>query len=268
MPRIGLMIDAPDKYPSWHDFDRDLAVVAGLGFHGIEAGIRDPSQLDAERLQRTLAAHGLALFSWTTGRSYFEDHLCLASPDPENRVRAIDRLKVHADLSARTGALVVVGQMQGFLSDEPDRHRGNERTVDCLRRVAEYAERTGARFALEPVNRFEVAYNHTAAEVLPLVDQIGSPALEIMLDTFHINIEESSLTEPFKLTAGRLCHLHVMDNHRGLFGAGHLDMAGMLRAATETGYSGPWVCASFGPQSLAVRAGTVIDYLSRHDLLA
>ena len=269
MPKLGLMIDAPDRYPGWDKFEQDLAVLAKLGFDGVELAIRDPAALDAERLAGLLARHGLELLSWTTGRSYFEDHLCLTSADDTVRARAVERLSAHADFSARfRGAVVVVGQMQGFGSDEPDRETANVRTVDCLRRVMPHAEPIGARFALEPVNRFEVGHNYTAAEVLPLVDRIGSPALDIMLDTFHINIEENSLIEPFELTAGRLRHLHVMDNHRGLFGAGHLDMAQILYASLENGYREAWVCGSFGPESLEVRAGAVMDYLMRKGLRA
>jgi 5-keto-L-gluconate epimerase len=268
MTEIGLMIGAPHQYSSWEDYERDLALLAGLGFNGIEMGIRDPRELDVARLDKSLAVYGLKLLSWTTGSSYFEDHLCLTVPDAVVRARAVDRLKAHADLSAHFGAVVVVGQMQGFKSDEPDRDRANERTVECLRQVAAYAESAGGRFALEPVNRFEVGHNYTAAEVLPLVDRIASPAFDIMLDTFHINIEESSLTAPFRLTAGRLRHLHVMDNQRALLGAGHLDLALMLRTSLETGYQGPWVFGSFGPESLAVRAGAVTGYLARTGLMS
>jgi D-psicose/D-tagatose/L-ribulose 3-epimerase len=158
--------------------------------------------------------------------------------------------------------------MQGFKRDEPDRNTANARTVEGLKQVADYAAARGVTLVLEPVNRFEVGHNHTAAQVLDLVDRIGSPALTIMLDTFHINIEESSLDGPVHLVGNRLGHVHVFENHRGLFGTGHMDLGRILRATLEIGYRGYWVFGDFSPNSLPVRAAAALDLLQRARLLA
>ncbi len=268
MPKIGFMVNPPHKYPAWEGFEENLAVLAHLGYDGIEIGLGDPAGLDVDRLGKSLADHGLHLCSIATGASYFDENLCLTSPDASVRARAVERLKAHVDLAARFGSVIVIGQMQGFKSDEPDRETANTRTVECLREVAEYAETKGVLLVLEPVNRFEVGHNHTAAEVLEVIDRVGSPALTIMLDTFHINIEEASLDGPVRLVAGRLGHVHVFENHRGLFGTGHIDLGLILRATIETGYRGYWVCGDFSPNSLPVRAAAVMDFLRRTKLIA
>ena len=262
-PKIGFMFKSLDEYPSWELFERDLAVLAELGYDGIEIGMADPAGLDVDRLAQALSAHGLRLCSISTGASYFEDGLCLTSADASVRARAVERLEAHVDWVAPFGARIVVGQMQGFQSDEPDRDTANARTVACLRQVARHAEEQGVLLVLEPVNRHEVGHNHTAAEVLEVVDQIGSPALTIMLDTYHINIEESSLDGPVRLVGNRLGHLHVFENHRGLFGTGHVDLGVILRTTIEVGYQGYWVFGDFSGNSLPVRAAAVMDFLKR-----
>lgn len=268
MPKIGFMTHAPLDYPSWTAFDQDLNTLAQLGYDGIEIGLADPAGLDADRLEKTMAERSLDVCSVATGASYFDEGLCLTSPDASVRARAVKRLRAHVDLAARFEALIVIGQMQGFKSDEPDRDTANARTVECLQEVASYAETKEVPLVLEPVNRFEVGHNHTAADVLELIDRVASPALTIMLDSFHINIEESSLDGPVRLTAGRLGHVHVFENHRGLFGTGHMDLGLILRTTLEIGYQGYWVFGDFSPNSLQVRATAVMDFLRRAKLLA
>ena len=129
------------------------------------------------------------------------------------------------------------------------------------------SEATDVRLVLEPVNRFEVGHNHTAVEVLEVIDRVGSPSLTIMLDTFHINIEETSLDGPVRLTASRLGHVHVFENHRGLFGTGHVDLGLILQATLETSYQGYWVFGDFSSNSLAARAAAVMDFLRRAELM-
>jgi sugar phosphate isomerase/epimerase len=263
MPKFGFMLDAPYKYPAWDAFDADVAELARLGYHGIELGLGDPARLDTERLVKSLSRHGQALAGIATGASYFEEGLCLTSPDISVRVRAVDRLKAHIDLAARLGGVIVIGQMQGFKSDEPDRNSANARTVECLKQAAEYAAARGVALMLEPVNRFEVGHNHTAVEVLELVEIIHSPALTIMLDTFHINIEESSLDGPVYLVGERLGHMHVFENHRGLFGTGHMDLGRILRATLEVNYQGYWIFGDFSPNPLPIRAAAAMDFMRR-----
>jgi sugar phosphate isomerase/epimerase len=268
MPKLGFMIDVPHQYTSWDTFDADLAELAQMGFHGIELSLSDPGRLDLGRFEEALANRGLELSGVQTGASYFEDGLCLVAADASIRARAVERLKAHVDLAERFGSVIVIGQMQGFKRDEPDRESANGRVAECLREVSAYAEVKDVRLVLEPVNRFEVGHNHTAAEVLEVLDLIGSPALTIMLDTFHINIEESSLAGPVRLSSGRLGHVHVFENHRGLFGTGHMDLGLILRTTLESGYQGYWVFGDFSSNPLPVRGEAVIDFLRRAGLMA
>jgi sugar phosphate isomerase/epimerase len=267
MPKIGFMLPPPAGYPAWEAFEQDLSVLAELGFDGVELALGDPAQLDQGRLAHALERHRLQMCSIGTGASYFEDGLCLINPQAEVREAAVERLKAHVELAARFGSVVVVGQMQGFQRDEPDPKVANARTAACLQEVAEYATETGVLLVLEPINRFEVGHNHTTAEVLALIDRVGSQALTIMLDTFHINIEEGSLDGPVRLVGDRLGHVHVFENHRGLFGTGHVDLGCILRATLDVGYGGYWVFGDFSPNSTRERAIGAVDFLHRSQLL-
>ncbi len=267
MPKPGFMLRSPLEYSSWSSFGEDLATVADLGFEGVEIHMGDPADIDAVRLRGALGDRELELCSIATGPSYSDEGLCLVSPEASVRANAAERLKAYVDVGERFGSVIVVGLMQGLKRDEPDRGRANGRLVECLWQVAAYAERKGVLLVVEPINRFEVGHNHTAAGVLEVLDRVRSPSLTVVLDTFHINIEESSLEGPVWLVGDRLGLVHVLENHRGLFGSGHMDLARILRATLEIGYEGYWVFGDFSPNSLAARATAVMDYLRQADLI-
>jgi sugar phosphate isomerase/epimerase len=91
---------------------------------------------------------------------------------------------------------------------------------------------------LEPLNRYESDIIHNTAEGLAFLEEVGHSHLGLLLDTFHVNIEEPSLYDCFRqaLTARRLWHVHLGDSNRLPPGQGHLDFAGIVTALREGGY--------------------------------
>lgn len=231
-----ILVDPPKAFGPFSDLERALNRLADLGYRGVEFSLTHPLGFDLSALERALKAAGLALPSLLTGWSYFNEGLCLCSPDASVRDRAVDRLLGHLDVAARFNALLVVGQMQGFLRDEPDEKVANGRIAECLGRVARAAEAKGASLVLEPVNHLQVGFNHTVVQALGLIRRAGSPALKPMVDTFHMNIEERSVTDPIRAVGASLAHVHLCETNGGLLGSGHLDFPTVFRALSDIGY--------------------------------
>jgi D-psicose/D-tagatose/L-ribulose 3-epimerase len=160
----------------------------------------------------------------------------LSVADRSIRERAVARLTDYVDLAAVLGAVVVVGLMQGRRSDEPDPGAAHGRIADCLRRVAEHAERAGARVVIEPVNHLQVGFHNDVAAAAGLASEVGSPALGYMLDTMHLNIEERSVEGAIRRHGAGAGHFHLCETHGGAFGAGGLDFAGVFAALRAVGY--------------------------------
>jgi D-psicose/D-tagatose/L-ribulose 3-epimerase len=78
-----------------------------------------------------------------------------------------------------------------------------------------------------------------------VIDRVDSPACGIMLDTFHMNIEERSLGDAIRATGSRLKHLHACENDRGAPGSGHVPWTEVADACRDIGYDGPVVIESF-----------------------
>lgn len=107
------------------------------------------------------------------------------------------------------------------------------RSVENVRKAGKVAKECGVDFCLEVLNRFEGYLINTCEECRQFVDEVGEDAVKIMLDTFHMNIEEDSMTDAILLAGDKLGHFHVGENNRRLPGKGRLpwyEIGAALRA--------------------------------------
>ena len=118
--------------------------------------------------------------------------------------------------------------------------------VQALEECSEVAAKEKVRFALEPLNRYETDLIHTVADGLDLVERVGAENFGLLLDTFHMNIEEPEIEASIRLAGDRIFHFHVADSNRWHPGAGHLDFNSILDVLFETGYQG-FVSGEFMP---------------------
>ena len=111
-----------------------------------------------------------------------------------------------------------------------------KRSVKNVRTVGKIAQACGVEYCLEVLNRFEGYLLNTCAECRQFVEEVDVPAVKIMLDTFHMNIEEDSMTEAILLAGDRLGHFHVGENNRRLPGKGNLPWYQIGSALRAIGY--------------------------------
>ncbi len=239
MPKFSyILVDRPDAFGSFEGFKKVLARLKELGYAGVEFNLTDPPGFEIDALLRYVQQIDLPVVSFLTGANYFGEGLCLSSPNAEIRERAIARLGWCAGVAAQFGAVMVVGQMQGFLSDEPDRALGMRRIAESMKRVTEAAESHGATIVFEPVNHLQTGFNNSLTEVMALAAEIGSPHFKAMLDSFHMNIEETSMTEPIERLGKGMGHFHLCESNGNVMGSGHLKFRPILRALRDIKYPG------------------------------
>jgi len=111
-----------------------------------------------------------------------------------------------------------------------------ERSVNNVRTVGRIAGDCGVEYCLEVLNRFEGYLLNTCAEAKKFVEQVDEPNVKIMLDTFHMNIEEDSMTDAILLAGDKLGHFHVGENNRRVPGKGNLPWFQIGSALRAIGY--------------------------------
>ncbi len=248
------------------DVDQNLAHVAALGYDGAELAIRDPRQLDIDALEDMVRRHGLAVPALGTGQAWGEEGLSFTDPEPEIRHKAVERVKLHIPVAARFNAVIIIGLLRGIVKPGVSHEQAVEWLVKALQECATYAAQYGVRLALEPINRYETTLINTVAEGLALIDAVGADNFGLLLDTFHMNIEEPSIEESIRRAGERIFHFHVADSNRWYPGAGHLDFRSILRTLKDIGYQG-FVSGEFLPKPDAETAARkAIEYLCSLDV--
>ena len=155
-------------------------------------------------------------------------------------------------------------------STPDDRARDLDLLVRQLGSLAEYAADHGAVLCIEPLNRFETSFINLAAQAIEVVERVNHPACKIMLDTFHMNVEEKSLGDAIRAVGPRLQHFHACENDRGAPGSGHVPWAEIADALKDIHYNGPVVIESFTAkvQSIARAAAIWRSLAPTQDALA
>src|SRR4030042_4689693 len=228
------------------DFEANLARIAGWGYDGVELAIRDPDLVDVDLIERALAEHGLQVPAIGTGQAWGEEHLSFTDPNEEVRKAAVQRIKSHIPLARRLKAKIIIGLIRGVTPPGQTKAQSMRFLEQCLQECLEAASAQGVSLALEPLNRYETDLIHTITDGMELIDRIASPNLGLLLDTFHMNIEEAVMEESIQLCGEHIFHFHVADSTRKYPSAGHLDFGLILNTLFSTGYQG-WVSGEFMP---------------------
>jgi sugar phosphate isomerase/epimerase len=228
------------------DLEASITKIAGWGYDGVELAIRDPSLVDVDEIERIVSGHGLLVPAIGTGQAWGEEGLSFTSDDRKVREAAIERIKSHVLLAARLDAVIILGLIRGITPEGQTHERSMEYLVEAIQECAAEAAETGVRFALEPLNRYETDLIHTVSDGLRLIERVGADNFGLLLDTFHMNIEEPDIEESIRICGDHIFHFHVADSNRWHPGAGHLDFGSILETLSGTGYDG-FVSGEFMP---------------------
>ena len=228
------------------DLSANVAKIAAWGYDGVELAVRDPSLVDGKELARIVQAHGLDGPALGTGQAWGEEGLSFTSADPDIRAAAIARIQSHIPLAAQLNAIIIIGLIRGITPDGQTHTESMVYFADAMYACGSAAQSEGLKLAIEPLNRYETDLLHTTADGLAFLDGVGLDNAGLLLDTFHMNIEEPSIHESIRRCAERIFHFHVADSNRRYPGAGHLDFGAILETLKATGYQG-YVSGEFLP---------------------
>jgi D-psicose/D-tagatose/L-ribulose 3-epimerase len=221
---------------------------AAAGFDLIELAALDPWAFDTEMTARLLEEHGLA-----AGVSLGLDHdTDVSSEDPD--VVAAGRLllgqacNLVRDVGGDYLGGVVFSRLGRYAAPVTERGRAN--SVESIQQLADQAAASGITIGLEFCNRYETNVLNTTAQTLSFIDDVGRDNVVAHLDTYHMNIEETSFREPVlaAAAAGRLGYVHVGESHRGQLGTGTIPWTEFFDALDEVGYDGTITFESFSSE--------------------
>jgi len=219
--------------------EEGLAKIAHMGYDGVELSIRDPNQLDINKISELIKKNKLEVSAIGTGLAFTIDGLSFSHSNENVRLAAVERIKSHIDFASFFKAKVLIGYIKGLLSDEEDQRKIQKNWIkSCLKECAKFAVKKKVRLLLEMINRFESSFLHTITEGVKFIEDMGEENVKLLIDTFHMNIEESSNYQAIVEGNQMIDYVHLADNNRMYPGAGQIDFSKVISALRKLGYEG------------------------------
>lgn len=219
--------------------EEGFAALHRAGFRYVELSMRNADDLPGDELLSLLDKYALRVTALATGQGCLHDGLCLSATDPKIHLAAVKRLEQIINLAQRLEADVILGGVRGkFGGSQAEQAAQREGVLKGVRRCCSHAQAMGVNLLLEPINRYETNFINTAAEAVAFIEEVGAKNLRLLLDTFHMNIEEVDLLATLRMNASRLGYVHLVDSNRQSPGQGHIDLSAVLRTLFEIGYRG------------------------------
>ena len=239
--------------------DRLLPRAAEMGFDVVEFPIEERDGFDYDRVGRALADHGLAgsvVVAMNEERDLLHD-------DEAVRENGREYVRHCVDAAATLGADRVVGPLYSAVGrtwrmSDAERAAAVEDVITQLRDLSAYAADHGVTLCVEPLNRFETSVLNTVEQSVEVIDRVDQPNCELLLDTFHMNVEEPSLPAAIEAAGDRIGHFHACSNDRGPPGHGHIEWPAVDAALADAGYDDQVVIESFTPEVESIARAAAI----------
>lgn len=222
--------------------------VATLGFDVLEVAahhINEYSDAELADIKKRAQDNGIVLTAGI-GPSKTRN---LSSPDASIREAGKEFFKQTLTNVAKLGIQTIGGALHSYwpvdYTKPVDKAGDRARGVEGINGIADFANDLGVNLCIEVLNRFENHVLNTAAEGVAFVTDVGKPNVKVMLDTFHMNIEEDSLGAAIRTAGPLLGHFHTGENNRRVPGKGRIPWHEVGVALRDIGYAGSVVMEPF-----------------------
>lgn len=210
---------------SFEVYSAAIPKLAQLGFEVMEIGTTDLTEMSNEQLEKISNLSKEYGVSITAGGGMGKPHN-VASSDEAIRQNGIRRLESFLPAMQKAGVKKLAGIYYGYwmydYSQPVSKQKAWEQSVRSMREMADAAAAYDITLNLEVVTRYEHFLLNTAAEAVKYVEEVGRANVKILLDTFHMNIEEDAFGSAIRTAGCHLGHMHLGEANRKLPGKGRL----------------------------------------------
>lgn len=232
-----------------------------LGYDGVELMTLNPRLINWDIIKREAEKNKLDIVMVCTGEVYGQEKLSFMDKNPEIRAYAKSRVKEIIDFASYLGAFINIGRVRGQYCEELPKEVSYGYAIDAFKDISEYAGKKGVKIALESVTIMQTNFINTVEEAVKVVNDVDNEYFRVMMDIFHLNIEEKDMLDTIKKYSKYNIHIHLADNNRRYPGHCGLDFEKILRTFKETGYNGAFCTEIFQIPDQETAAINSIKYL-------
>lgn len=214
-----------------------------LGFEGIELTIFSSPWLH-ERMKELMEARektGIQVKTLCGGYEGWIGHF-----DEELRIKAVNDIIKAMSYCPQIGiegmiAPAAFGMHSNALppfQSPRSSSKENDALVDSLKRIREAAEKHQVTFMLEPLNRYEDHMVNKVEDAIHIIRKVDSPYVKVMADLYHMNIEESNISDTLNTYFNDIYEIHLADSNRRQPGLGHTNFKEVFQTLKNNNYNG------------------------------
>ncbi len=234
-----------------------LDYVREIGFNSMDINLRNTDFSFTKVLKKRAEKLGILL----TGGGSLPKTKELLSPDKNKRTEAIKYMKELVQKAFEIGAEVYHGLIYangGVFTGKSPTDEEFKFAVEALTEVARYARQYGVSLGLETANRYETYLVNTVEDLLKMLEAINETNTGLLLDTYHMNIEEKDLYKSIMSAKDKTIHFHVNENDRGTPGTGHIPWDDVFKALKDINYDKVIAIESFVDNSIDIASMVAI----------
>ena len=233
--------------------------IKAMGYDLVEIPVEDPNLIDGQEVKKALEENGLGVVvcgAFGPTKDFTHEDIAVHK-NCFNYIEKCFELCTILEAGFLAGPMYSAVGKARLVSQEQKKIEW-DRAVMNLTSVCKMAAKYGLEIALEPLNRFESDLVNTAEDVMRLVTDINQKEAKVLLDGFHMTIEEKNIKEAIKTVGDKLLHVQVSENHRGVPGTGLTPWHDFKSGLADIGYEGAIVIESFTPEIKELAAAVCI----------
>lgn len=218
------------------DIEKNIPLIKELGYDGVDLFVQDEHSDKTKKAVRLLKEYNLGV-GVVMPAALAALGLSLSDENPAIRDEIVKRMNSIIEFSGEIGAMVSLGLVRGSCKEGQKMEAVLSRFASCIEKLLPCSEKAGVKLVIEPINRYEINTLNSSLEAYDFIKNFALP-VGLMLDTFHMNIEDRSIEESFRYCQDLVWHIHFLDSNRLAPSMGHLDMKGIYSLVKELGYEG------------------------------
>ena len=221
-------------------FEQLCHLLKPLNYDGIELSLLEPEKVEVIKIVELCESYDMKIPALGTGSTYIRFGYSFGDLQESIRKHAIERIAKYIDFAQVSQSKVIIGLIRGRFRNENNLTREKLNITISLKECCKIAENHDVQLVFEPINSFEIDSFNTIAQSKELIEEIGSDHLKLLIDSFHVNLEEDPIYiwDDLPNIVPLVGHVHLADCTRRAPGTGHFDFKTFLSSFKEGGYNG------------------------------
>ena len=213
-------------------------LLSSLKYDGIELSILEPERIDVNKIVEIKDSYSLDISALGTGSTYIRFGYSLGDSNEQIRKKAIEQMEKYVVFANKTNAKVIIGLIRGRYKHDNNPKKEKLNIKNSIKECCRIAEDYDVTLVFEPINRFEIDSYNTISEALELLKEINHDNLKLLIDSFHVYLEEDPvyIWDYLEEIATEVGHIHLADTNRRAPGSGHFDFKAFLNIFKKVGY--------------------------------